>query len=223
MIDRHDVTGKEEGTKKLHSIAGFQRKPAFHAQQIEAGHGNEGGDPHTGGNPFPDHDAQNGNDDHIESGEKSRFCCCGGGDTDLLGSGGDKEKESAEESSGNERPSVPVRAGGAVSLSSHYRHEGKECDPGQPAAAGEKGKGTHIVCSYALGDECRAPDHGGKEQEKGADDFLGPGILHDLPPNATSSKLAYESNNTGERSDCQISFLAKPGKNGIMSICSVKY
>ena len=128
-----------------------------------------------------------GNDDHVKSGEKARFCRCGSGDADLLGGGCDEQEESAEESSGDQDPPVSGSGLGRGRFPLHYRYEGKQGDPGQPATAGKEGEGTHIVCSHTLGDECRAPDHGGEKQKKGADDFLGPCVLHDLPPKATSS------------------------------------
>ncbi|MBQ5523494.1 MAG: hypothetical protein IIT86_11925, partial [Oscillospiraceae bacterium] len=96
------MTGKQEGTQQFHGIPGFQGEPAFHTEKIQARYGDEGGDPYPHRDPFPDHDAQDGDDDHIQGGEKARLCRGSGGDADLLGGGCDEQEESAQKSAKRE-------------------------------------------------------------------------------------------------------------------------
>ena len=161
-----------------------------HAQQIEPRHRQDHADPHQPAHPLAHQNPQNGHQDNIEGGEKSRLADGGIGQADLLQAAGNGQQCAADQA-GGQQVSSAAGAPGAHPGAAQQGDAGQQKHAAHQKPDGVQRERPHIVQPHALGDKGGAPDHGGEQQHQRAGEFIAVHCLSHLAEKWAGGKNAH--------------------------------
>ena len=172
QTDDEDVRSPDDGAGEHEQIAGVDVEASGNAEEMKARGGDDGADPGGGGGAVADEDAQDGDEDDVKAGDEAGVACGGVDEADLLKGRAEEEDQSGEH--GAEHVSSGGGAGGIDRPGARRNraaarrgepYDGKEHDGAEREADAGEGHGTDMLHAPTLGDEGRAPYHGGEKQE----------------------------------------------------------
>ena len=179
MIDCHNVYRKAHRTEEHQNVPLGYAKTFFHAQQIEACHGQHHAEPDDSRNFLSDENTHQRHQDNVQRRNKSGFSRCRHGDSNLLQGTGYRHYQAAVNAAHQSGPvrkqdGFPICSPGRGLIDSRsgirivrhlfllpdYVNYRNQKEKGQDVPGHVVGVRTHVIHPGTLGHEGTSPDEG---------------------------------------------------------------
>ena len=180
-VNSQNVRGVEEGAEKQENIARLQRKTFCDAEKIHTAGGDPNAYPAKQGSSSAKENAENGNENDVERGEKAGFTCTGLHDAHLLEIRGKGEQYAAKNTADPEIFFAVFRVhteGFASCNEVGDEHHRNECRNTYVGTYGVEGGRSDVVHALPLSNKGKAPDEGCNQQHQRTDQLIFSFFMH---------------------------------------------